>query len=157
AFEGWRMYHARHPQGKLSHDDLTYKLYISPACDALAEAFQTTLAALTELRVPAFKVGRDLYGVLRPDKFIAYFADWATLETAADVLRARLAGCPAHGVPFTAALDDTGLLAWGVDPPVADGVPHWWSRESWRLWVTNHLAVALVAARATPDAPVEPW
>ena len=32
----------------------------------------------------------------------------------------------------------------------------WQERESWRLWVTNRLAVALVAARRD-GAAVEPW
>jgi hypothetical protein len=63
-------------------------------------------------------------------------------------------------VPFTAALDDDGLLSWGVDPPAAQHLLNWQPRESWRLWLTNRLANALLTARGTPAPtakPREPW
>jgi hypothetical protein len=54
---------------------------------------------------------------------------------------------PAQAVPFTAGIDDDGLLSWGVDPPRSELLSSW-QGTSWRRWITDTLAVALVAARA---------
>ena len=76
---------------------------------------------------------------------------------AAARLSAELAGCPSHGVPFTAELADCdGLLSFGIDPPRSEHALEWQERESWRLWLTNRLAVALVSARRD-GGPLEPW
>ena len=65
-----------------------------------------------------------------------------------------LALCEAHGVPFTAGLDDSGLLSWGVDPPSAGRRPG--PRESWRYRLTNQLASGIVSAQSAATH-VEPW
>ncbi len=70
-------------------------------------------------------------------------------------LRPALAGLAADGVPFTAACSADGLLSWGIDPPAEPGADLA-SRESWRLWLTNRLALALVAARGAA-ATMPPW
>jgi hypothetical protein len=72
-------------------------------------------------------------------------------------LAEALTGFPAHGVPFTAAIDASGLVSWGVDPPRSEAIVAWQERESWRLWVTNRLAAALVSARNARSDGVEPW
>jgi len=74
-------------------------------------------------------------------------------------LKPRLHDCPAHGVPFTAALDDEGLLSWGVDPPASVQLLEWQPRESWRLWLTNRLANALLTAKRAPATATQrsPW
>ena len=72
-------------------------------------------------------------------------------------LSSELAGCPSQGVPFTAELAGSeGLLSWGMDPPRSQHMLEWQERESWRLWVTNRLALALVAARRDGGL-LEPW
>ena len=127
-----------------------FKLYVSPDPDYVRQAFDAVVGVLTELRAPGFKVGSDLYGMLRPDKIVCYFNNWDDLHEAAQRLRQELETCPAQGVPFTAGLDDDGLMSWGMDPPVGLQLVDWQSRESWRLWVTNRLASALISARSTP-------
>src|SRR5205823_13789071 len=64
------------------------------------------------------------------------------LDRAAAAVLARLDGCPAHGVPFTAGIDAAGLLSWGIDPPDTERVLSWMGRESWRLWLATKLGDA---------------
>jgi hypothetical protein len=53
------------------------------------------------------------------------------------------------------------MVSWGADPTVERNVPAWLERQSWRLWVTNRLAVALAQAMQQhdqdPAATPEPW
>lgn len=132
-----------------------FKLYVSPRPEALAGAFPILADRFAALDVRAFKVGRSLDGLLRPDKIVAYFDTRAHLDIVAAAVAKALAGCPAQGVPFTATWpgkgwDADGLLSHGVDPPPGSAA------SSWRAWVTRRLADALVAARpATGAAAVE--
>jgi hypothetical protein len=137
----------------------TYKLYVSPTPEALSGGgFAAIAAALAAAGAIQFKVGADAAGLLRPDKIVGYFADFAALGEAATLLRERLDGAPAHGVPFTAEIGADGLLSWGLDPSPADGLP-WTGAESWRLWLAQRLARALLSGRAAAagrELP-EPW
>jgi hypothetical protein len=141
----------------------TWKLYVSPRTEALAESFGAVLAALTAARALQFKVGSDAGGLLRPDKIVAYFPSYERLAAAAESVLARLAGAPAQGVPFTAEIGGGGLLSWGVDPPDAERSVLGGGRESWRVWVAHRLAWALVAGRgnvaegADGTEGYEPW
>jgi hypothetical protein len=132
----------------------TYKLYVSPSAEALPEGFGRVLDGLAAAGAPGFKVGGGAGGLLRPDKIVAYFATFERLAEAAAALGERLAGTAAHGVPFTAEIAGDGLLSWGVDPPAASGLALPWSggRQSWRLWLTDRLARALIAGVATAAA-----
>ncbi|HKO53266.1 MAG TPA: hypothetical protein VJV79_36400 [Polyangiaceae bacterium] len=159
---GWHVWSLRSgprsspAEGELLGPKGTFKLYLSPRPEALAEAFAKAVPVLAEFQVLQFKVGRDRSNVLRPDKFVAYFARHADLESAAAALTAELAGLPAQGVPFTAAVDAEGLLSWGVDPPLSDRIAGWNARESWRLWIVHRLARALIVARHE-SVDIEPW
>jgi len=137
----------------------TWKLYVSPRAEALAESFGAVLAALTAARALQFKVGSDAGGLLRPDKIVAYFPSYERLAAAADSVLARLDGAPAQGVPFTAEIGGGGLLSWGVDPPDAERSVLGGGRESWRVWVAHRLAWALVAGRDVSGGAEgsEPW
>ena len=135
----------------------TYKLYVSPGFGALGDVFPEVVEVFTAMKVPRFKAGRTLAGLLRPDKVVAYFPSFDPLAQVAAALARRLAGIPPHGTPFTAELAGDGLLSWGVDPPGSQKALGWQERESWRLWVTNRLAAALLAARAAGVGPLEPW
>ena len=134
-----------------------YKLYISPRPDAMPDVFRAVVETLDESAADHFKVGCDPVGLLRPDKLIVYFGDFEPLRRVAHDLTLRLSGCPAQGVPFTAAIGDDGLLSWGVDPLPEKGALAWQGPESWRLWVTNRLAAALVAARNNLPGTLQPW
>ncbi len=121
----------------------TCKLYVSPRPEALADAFPIIATVFDAMSVRAFKVGRGLDGLLRPDKIVAHFDSAAHLQAVAGQLGAALPGCPAQGVPFTTEFGSDGLLSWGIDPPLgAEAV-------SWRSWVTKRLATALLIA--APD------
>ena len=155
--DGWSMWRLRSRNGKSNKARLAYKLYISPAGQRLDEVFQAALATLTEFRAPCFKIGNDVFGLFRPDKFVVYFEDYETLMAVADQLARQLAGCPAQGVPFSAGITEDGLLSWGMDPPQPKNAILWQERESWRLWVTNRLAVALLAAKTAETTAMAPW
>jgi hypothetical protein len=157
AYNGWRMWRHKDVGEQPRETRITFKLYISPACGAVREAFEIVANTMTEAEVPCFKVGHDVYGLLRPDKIIAYFWSFEHLSQVAERLREKLCGIPAHGVPFTAELTDDGLLSWGMDPPRDLQSLRWQERESWRLWLTNRLATALLAAKATKSVRPEPW
>jgi hypothetical protein len=152
---GWLVW--RHRNGLTSRTEVTYKLYISPMPERLGEVFSATVAVLTEMRVPAFKVGRDLPGILRPDKLIAYFSDLDLLHATARRLTESIGGVPGHGVPFSAEISSDGLLSWGADPPPVSGQGQVEEQESWRFWITSRLAAALISARGTPVTGTQPW
>jgi len=135
----------RHFSGK---DTRNYKMYISPIVELLPETFQKSIGILSASKAFSFKVGNDYHGLLRPDKMVVYFSQQEyLLETAAE-LRSALAGITPQGVPFTAQLDDTGLLSWGVDPPGRDVLENF-EGGSWRARITERLAAAIVQAAAT--------
>ena len=134
----------------------SYKLYISPVVDDAREALEALIGALHSSRgVTGFKVGVGLSGISRPDKILVYFAELDDLNRFSDLLRVRLSGCAAHGVPFTAAVSEDGLLSWGADPP--RGVSGGERTTSWRMWVTRRLAEYLISAQAAGLKTLEPW
>jgi hypothetical protein len=142
---------------RTSDVELPFKLYISlhPAC--LPEALPIAVEQLIRARVPSFKYGADVFGLLRPDKLIAYFEDRTSLSSVSSSIAEVLAGFPAQGVPFSCAVTADGILSWGMDPPARWRLLGWQRRESWRSWLTQRLAFSLVQAKAAPCAAVEPW
>lgn len=154
---GWVSWRSRVAPLRRNDDDASYKLYVSPRPERIRDAFEALVRVLAT--VPAtFKIGNRAAGLLRPDKLIAYFATREQLDEAAAMLRRELDGCDAHGVPFTAPFDGSGLLSWGVDPPENDRALRWLRRSSWRLWVVERLGGALAVAKAARTAAaVEPW
>ncbi|MEO1368213.1 MAG: hypothetical protein AAFX50_13650 [Acidobacteriota bacterium] len=154
--DGWFMWQYRGGERLDSETRSTYKLYISPTLEALPATFAAVVRVLTQVGGPRFKVGRNVFGVLRPDKIVAYFGSEEALLRAAELLAKELKGVPAHGVPFSASFDDGGLISWGVDPPKTTKMLAWQETETWRLWLTNRVAVAMLQARAE-DSPLPPW
>lgn len=136
---------------------ITWKLYVSPRPEHVREAFHALVRVLAEIPGAQMKIGCDAAGLLRPDKLVAYFADKRDLDGAAATLARELRGCPAHGVPFTAAYDDEGLLSWGADPPDSERALSWLDRESWRLWIVKSLAGAISVAKRSEHPPIAPW
>lgn len=153
--EWWLSWRSRQDGGlsDLAGSGATWKLYVSPAPEALPESFGDILEALAAGRAAQFKVGADALGILRADKIVAYFPSFERLAAAAEALEARLTAIPAQGVPFTSEIGGAGLLSWGVDPPREEAA--FGSGESWRLWLTHRLSRALLSARAAQAA--EPW
>jgi hypothetical protein len=129
----------------------TSKLYVSPAPAATREAFAATVSAATAHGALAFKAGAGPYGLLRPDKLVIYFRHREQLHAAAAALTDALDGAPAHGVPFTAAITEDGMLSWAADPPAHAGLVGSTASESWRSWLTAQLAAAVIAGRSPSD------
>jgi len=155
----WLSWRSRRPEPSSSEEGITFKLYVSPAPEALAGSFGAILAALAAARAAQFKIGSSAAGLLRPDKIVAYFPSFERLAAAAERAGDRLAGMPAQGVPFTSEIAGDGLLSWGMDPPASEWTALAKGAESWRLWLTHRLAGALLSARgpAADIAEVEPW
>jgi hypothetical protein len=149
---GWFKWNSRERRKKRAG----YKLYVSPACEPICEALRKAIILAAETSASAFKVGKDVFGLLRPDKLVVYFDAFEDLKEAARLFERELSGFPAHGVPFSAALTDDGLLSWGIDPP-PERLGDNWQAESWRLWVTNRLATALIQAKTAQLGKFTPW
>ena len=149
---GWLVFAPRNDVQVLRSVDFPYKLYVSALPSELARALPLAVEAITTAGASRFKVGADANGLLRPDKMVVYLRDVDELQAVAAATASALSGCLAHGVPFTAAIADDGLLSWGGDPVLADA-PLGRGRESWRLSICRRLAEDLVAARLAHLAP----
>ena len=122
-----------------SRENDTYKIYISPVLASFPEVFIKSVRALTKSKAFSFKTGMDRAGLLRPDKFVVYFHRHEDLLEAADLLKETLKGYESQGVPFTGALDDTGMLSWGVDPPNQEMITEA-EGGSWRARISEKIA-----------------
>jgi hypothetical protein len=154
ANSGWISWRPRERHHDAS--GITWKLYVSPRPEHVREAFHALVRALAEHGGAPMKIGQDAAGLLRPDKLVAYFASRSELDAVADALRESLHDCPAHGVPFSASIDERGLLSWGADPPDSERALKWLDRESWRLWLAKSLASAMTIAKNATTATIAP-
>ena len=142
----WRARNADLEDERRGVPEITYKLYVSPACDQLREAVQAVAESVARSNAMQWKVGKGVHGLLRPDKMVVYFSLFVDLQEVALKIINHLEGCPAHGVPFTAELTNPGLLSWGIDPPREAHTLSWLGGESWRGKLCNRLAMAMVQA-----------
>jgi hypothetical protein len=126
---------------------VTFKLYISPAIEYIPKVFEQAVRILSASDAFSFKIGSTIEGLIRPDKMVAYFCSKAALMDVADLLKKELGGVTAHGVPFTAQIDESGILSWGIDPADSEVLPSV-EAGSWRMKVTDQLALAIGQARA---------
>jgi len=145
---GWISWQTRTP--RTPDGGLTWKLYVSPRPEDAGDCFRALVRVLAEIPGSWMKIGPDAPGLLRPDKLVAYFATRDDLDASARALAPEIEHCPPQGVPFTAGIDDGGLLSWGVDPPE-------FAHESWRRCITTRLAAALAIAKNAKRPVVEPW
>ncbi len=132
----------------------TYKIYISPVLEELPDVFEKAVRVLTGSDAFSFKVGMNREGLLRPDKFVVYFTEFDHLVAAADRLGLVLKEHKAQGVPFTAPLDDSGMLSWGIDSATEEILKNR-ERESWRGTVTEKLAASISLSRTEKLSPEE--
>jgi hypothetical protein len=119
---GWLTWIRRDGSGGVP--EVAYKLYVSPRPTSVRDALRELVPELTRSRCFRFKV--------------AYFSSRAETLRVADVVRERIGGMAAHGVPFTCPVDPAGILSWGVDPP--HNPP---GQGSWRTWLCSELAQAM--------------
>jgi len=120
-----------------------FKLYVSPSLTDFPRTFTAVTSVASRRGVRHFKIGSDASGLLRPDKFVLYFADLDTLLATAREIESALPDVAAQGVPFTAPIDPRGLLSWGADPPASAQPLSWQSKDSWRTWLVSRLASSL--------------
>jgi hypothetical protein len=139
--DGWSVW------SKSSIASLEYKLYVSPSLQDLPRVFAVAVQAFAQVDCPRFKLGRTAYGLLRPDKLVAYFRGLEALHRAAELIAERAAEAAPQGVPFSAPIDATGLLSWGMDPPRFERVLKDQADLSWRQWLSERVAVYAIAAR----------
>jgi hypothetical protein len=130
----------------ITPDKPTFKLYISPAIHDLPIVFDRAIRVLSVSQTLSFKTGSTIQGLLRPDKMVAYFESIEALMETATLLKKEFTGYAPHGVAFTAQVDETGMLSWGVDPPLTD-ILSVIEAGSWRLKVTDQLALAIMQAQ----------
>lgn len=153
--EPWFSWH-RDPASQSQETGLpTYKLYVSPDPAGIRDVFQAAARLIIDSDAFAFKVGGDVFGVLRPDKLVAHFASHHSLMNTANALGSKLRGMRAQGVPFTAPLDANGLISLGVDPSSSahgDGMEH----ESWRLGIAGRLAGSIAVAASGSSGALTP-
>lgn len=153
---GWLSWSPLAPRRR-SADGVTHKLYVSPRAEHVRDAFASLVRVLATFPGSQMKIGQDAFGLLRPDKMVAYFHSREELDQAAAATQRELAGCPAHGVPFTAGIDADGLLSWGLDPPDTSRALSWLGRESWRLWLAQKMGSAFAVAKEARGSAIEPW
>jgi len=135
-----------------------YKLYVNPRPERMRDAFAIVVRALSGMPDIIFKVGDSAANLLRPDKLVVYCTTREQMREAASALRRELAGCEAHGVPFTASLDEDGLLSWGIDPNAESRPLSWMTIDSWRFRIVRLLGPAIAIAKlARTAAAIEPW
>jgi len=155
--DAWFRWKARSNRTSEPKPQRTYKLYLSPRPEFVREAFRALVRVLAEVPAQHFKIANDAVGLLRPDKMVIYFWNFENLNEAAKRIVKRLNGCPVQGVPFTAGISQDGLLSWGIDPAPENYAVTLREWESWRLWTTNLLATALLAAKRAKTNGIEPW
>jgi hypothetical protein len=152
---GWIAWHPREPR---LGGNMTFKLYVGARPEEIRDVFTTVIRVLAGFGGFDLKIGHDAAGLLRPDKLVLYFPSRHALDEVAGELRRALAGCRAHGVPFTAPIGGDGVLSWGLDPPDSARPLSWLGRESWRLWLATQLGAAMAFAKCSSSRrAVEPW
>ncbi|WP_211368112.1 hypothetical protein [Microbacterium rhizomatis] len=132
--------------------DGDFKLYVSAHPTDVADAFGAVARTVRSTPAHALKIGLTAGSLLRPDKLVVYFTSRGDLDDYAARIHRELDGAKVQGVPFSGALDDTGLLSWGFDPPAGVNRAGVFPDRSWRIWLCNRLASAIAETPAGADA-----
>jgi hypothetical protein len=147
----WVAFASRQPRRRRAQQPC--KLYLGLALEELPDCLPPLVMELGRSEATQFKIGAELGGLLRPDKLVSYFPDKEALRTAAQALLPIVADRTVHAVPFSAEIAAAGALSWGIDPETA-----WFgNRASWRQWICEKLAAALVTSRHSDVRDLEPW
>ena len=149
---GYWLYRQKETPGPLA-----FTLYLSPHPASVLHVLPMVLSELAASQALRFRIGAGLLGLQRPDKIVAEFVDFASLSRFASLLAPCHAVCRVHGVPFTAPLDDSGLLSWapGIAELAAQGLPHLRAKDDWRLWIARQVACSLLISGQFDASPEE--
>src|SRR5262249_9824277 len=149
--EGWLVFSRVRPPERRAEQPC--KLYLGVVFEELPTCLAELTEALGRSRALQFKIGAERGGLLRPDKCVAYFPSKEAVLEASRALLPIATGRRVQGVPFSAEIGAAGALSWGLDPqPLGFG-----ERASWRQWICEKLAAALVLARDSEGEGIEPW
>lgn len=129
-----------------------FKLYVSAHPADVSAAFGAVARTVPSTPAHALKIGLSAGSLLRPDKIVVYFTRRRDLVDYAATIHRELNGARVQGVPFSGALDDTGLLSWGFDPPAEVSRAGVFPDRSWRIWLCNRLASAIAETPPGADA-----
>jgi hypothetical protein len=152
----WIYFVRREPAAAPRGREDAFKLYVSPALIDFPRTFAAVTRIAARRGIRHFKIGSDASGLLRPDKFVLYFAHLDALLATAREIETTLIDVTAQGVPFTAPIDPHGLLSWGADPPASAQPLSWQSKDSWRTWLVSRLASSLAEGHASdPDTATD--
>ena len=135
----WTIFFNKTRKGK-TFSTAPYKLYINLHPDGFIKEFNTVIDHLTSYEVPVFKFSKDVYNLVRPDKFVAYITDFETLINLGKALSDSLKTAEAQPLPFTAAFCNSGIVSCGFDPPAKLTVAI--RATSWRSFITEIIAQA---------------
>lgn len=115
----------------------TYKLYMSPdSLDVFSKVFFDVVTLLYESKAFQFKIGNDAFGLQRPDKWVAYFYNKASLLNAIQLLEDKIGDILAQEVPFSCQ-SNVNWLSWGKDPQQ-------YTSTSWRWLICSEIAYAIL-------------
>ncbi|WP_344066462.1 hypothetical protein [Microbacterium pumilum] len=128
-----------------------FKLYVSAHPADVGGAFGAVARSVASAPAHALKIGLNAGSLLRPDKIVVYFKRQGDLAEYAAALLPEIDGARPQGVPFSGALDENGLLSWGFDPPADVKEAGVYPDRSWRIWLCNRLASAIVETPADAD------
>jgi hypothetical protein len=147
------VYWRRREPSRMGHKRAPYKLYIAPRIAEMEGVVEFVAKILSSSDALAFKVGMSLDDLLRPDKIVVYLSSASQVKALAKQIGNSLPFTCGVGVPFTASLDSSGCLSWGKDRALY-GMPE---NVSWRRWICQELAIALVIAKAFGSQEQTPW
>ncbi len=136
--EGWIVFQSKKDfQKPKLISNQTYKLYMSPnSLDIFSKIFFDVATLLYNSKAFQFKIGNDAFGLQRPDKWVAYFYDKASLFEAIGLLEDKMGDISAQEVPFSCH-SDVKWLSWGKDPQQYEST-------SWRWLICSEIAHAIL-------------
>lgn len=129
-----------------------FKVYLCVRPEAADILLHHALRSLPGSGASRLKIPRTAQGLLRPDKFVVYFASRRDAEAFGRRVAADARLVPPQPTPFTAPLDDIGIASMGADPPSFMEAMPGQERSSWRFWVSQRLARAILNVRRSPSA-----
>jgi hypothetical protein len=132
----------------------TIKLYVCPYFADMEIVIHTLGRCLDDSGAKAVKVGLSPAALLRPDKLIFYFDEFAAAMDLGSKLNAQVCIQRAQATPFSYLLDTSGLTAIGYDPPATARWLDGGHGNSWRLWIAEVVADQILRRRAANN-PIE--
>lgn len=150
----WTIYTSRDDSESLDTAG-AYKLYICPETEVLTEIISQISEVLASSGASFIKVVNAVSGLNRPDKIVAYFDYRHELAHCAMALNRCIGNFPGRALPFSCSLTPDGLLSWAVNPFPAVALFYSVSPGSWRKFVCDRIASAIVIGKRDSNRSLE--